>query len=83
VTRTIFRGGGAEQQVYKDDKPASTFDRRGKAAARGSSRDRGARGAKRPAQKKGGFAGPLVLLTILIIVGLAGLFGLQHLFKVG
>ena len=80
LSRTIFRGGRAESVAYKDDRPDSA-PKRGAPAKRGGSRERAA--GRRPAakRKKGGFAGPLMLLTFLIVAGLGGLFGLQQLFN--
>lgn len=82
VTRTIFRGGRAEQNVYKEENAAAKPQRRGP-SPRGGGRERSARGAKRQTSKKGGFAGPLMLLTVLVVAALAALFGLQHLFEIG
>jgi len=81
-TRTIFRGGHAENQIAKDYNRAKT---QRAAPARGTGREprKGAGRPGRTAGKKSGFAGPLILLVVLVAVGLAGLFGLQHLFRVG
>lgn len=80
LSRTIFRGGRAESNAYKEER---TEPSRPASAPRGGSRDRGARGRGRgrARQKKGGFAGPLVVLTFLIVAALAGLFGVQQLFN--
>lgn len=79
TSRTIFRGGRAQSQAYKVKTPPPRAKPGG--AARGGGRDRKGGGAKRvKKKKKSGFTGPLVILTLLVVVGLTGLFGLQHLF---
>jgi len=78
LSRTIFRGGRAESHAYKEDRPEPT---RRAAAPRGGGRERGGRQRPQARQKKGGFTGPLVLLTFLIVAALGGLFGVQQFFN--
>ncbi|MEE8334685.1 MAG: hypothetical protein V3R85_12635 [Alphaproteobacteria bacterium] len=81
ITRTIFRGGRAQNKAYKKDdratpkKPAGT--------ARGGGRARAGKSRKRAEKKSNGLTGPLIVLALLIIGGLAGMFALQKIFQLG
>ncbi len=81
TTRTIFRGGRAENQAYKQDNRPTP--KRPNVVARGGGRDRVGKRGKKAKKKKSGFAGPLIILSVLVIAGLAGLFALQQLFLGG
>ncbi len=78
VTRTLYKGGRAEKQ-------ASVIQREVKDEAKKTARRKGAKGrtgkGKRPVKKKkkSGIAMPLIILSIIVIVGLGALFGLQHI----
>lgn len=82
LSRTIFRGGRAEAPTYKDDNKPSPARAEAR-AVRGGSREHKPGGRKRAKPKKSGFLGPLLILGLLLIAGVAGLLGLQHLFKIG
>lgn len=81
--RTIFRGGRAESQAYKHKHDNRPTPKQLNVAASGGGRDRVGKRGKHAKKKKSGFAGPLIILSVLIIVGLAGLFALQQLFLGG
>ncbi len=81
TTRTIFRGGRAESKAYKNANQATS--KQPNVAARGGGRDRAGKRGKPAKKKKSGFAGPLIILSVLIIAGLAGLFALQKFFLNG
>lgn len=80
ATRTIFRGGRAENKAYKQD---DKQPKRAGVAARGGGRDRNGKRGKRAKKKSSGLTGPLLILSFIIIGGLAGLFALQKLFHLG
>jgi hypothetical protein len=77
VTRTLFKGGRAEKQ-------ASVRQQEVKNEAKKTARRKGAKGrtgkGKRPIRKKkkSGIVMPLLILSAIVIIGLAALFGLQH-----
>lgn len=79
--RTIYRGGRAENRAYKQENQPTP--KRPNVAARGGGRDRVGKRGKPAKKKKSGFAGPLIILSVLIIAGLAGLFALQQMFLGG
>jgi hypothetical protein len=77
VTRTLFKGGRAEKQTSPRQQDA-------KNDVKTPVRRKGAKGrkgkGKRPVRKKkkSGIATPLIILAVIVIVGFAALFGLQH-----
>ena len=77
VTRTLFKGGRAQKQASPREQDANN-------GAKTPARRRGANGrkgkGKRPVreQKKTGIAMPLVILSVIVIVGFAAMFGLQQ-----
>ena len=78
TTRTIFRGGTADRQERARKAKAKSGAR--PAARRGAgAKEHGKGKHAKKAKKKSSPVVPVLILTVIVAVGLAALFGLQHL----
>ena len=81
TTRTIFRGGNADRQE-KARKAKLAVEARA-TARRGGTREAGKNKQARKTKKSTNPLIPVLILGALVIAGLAALFGLQELSKLG
>ncbi len=75
TTRTLFRGGFAKTE--KSKKPAAAKARRA-GPRTGTGKDPGRKGSAKPKKKQSNFLVPILVLLVLLMGGLALLFGLQY-----
>jgi len=78
VTRTIFKGGRAEKQAAPRQQETKSDAK--KPARRKGAQGRNGKGKHRTQKKKkSGIVMPLVILSLIVVIGLAAWFGLQHM----
>jgi len=78
TTRTIFRGGNVDRQE-KARKARQAVKARNAALSGGGSRDPARSRRSRKAAKSSSILIPVLILSVLVIAGMAALFGLQEL----
>ena len=78
TTRTIFRGGSADRLERARKKEAEAARPRS-AVRRAGSRETGNHKRSKKNQKTSSIVVPVLILSSLVLVGLAALFGLQEL----
>ena len=78
TTRTIFRGGNVDRQE-KARKATQAIKTRGAARRGAGSSEPGKNRRPRKNQKTSNLLVPVLILSVLVIAGLAALFGLQEL----
>ena len=78
TTRTIFRGGNVDR-MKEARNAAQTAPTKGAARRGAGSREMGGNKRPRRNQQTSNFLIPVLILSVLVLAGLAALFGLQEL----